>query len=94
MPTLSSDWIGKKSRVCSVVNATSVPIVIARCRGDRQPGEQVDERGHDRERHLHRRHPPAAGHREATSRSASSETRAEPLGEVGRRPIVGRAGCR
>ena len=29
MPTPSSDWIGKNSRVCSVVKATSVPIVIA-----------------------------------------------------------------
>ena len=28
-PTLSSDWIGKKSRVCRVVKATSVPIEIA-----------------------------------------------------------------
>ena len=25
-PTLSSDWIGNSSRVCSVVNATTVPI--------------------------------------------------------------------
>ena len=29
MPTLSSWPIGKKSRVCSVVKATSVPIEIA-----------------------------------------------------------------
>ena len=28
-PTLSSDWIGKNRRVCSVVKATSVPIEIA-----------------------------------------------------------------
>ena len=28
-PTPSSDWIGKKIRVCSVVNATSVPIDTA-----------------------------------------------------------------
>ena len=28
-PTLSSDCIGKKSRVCSVVKATTVPIEIA-----------------------------------------------------------------
>ena len=28
-PTFSSDWIGKKSRVCRVVKATSVPIEIA-----------------------------------------------------------------
>jgi hypothetical protein len=28
-PTESSDWIGKSSRVCSVVNATIVPIEIA-----------------------------------------------------------------
>ena len=26
--TPSSDWIGNSSRVCSVVNATTVPIVI------------------------------------------------------------------
>ena len=32
-PTLSSDCIGKKSRVCSVVNATTVPIEIARASG-------------------------------------------------------------
>ena len=25
-PTPSSDWIGNSSRVCSVVNATTVPI--------------------------------------------------------------------
>ena len=28
-PTLSSDWIGKNSRVWSVVKATSVPMEIA-----------------------------------------------------------------
>ena len=28
-PTLSSDWTGKNSRVCSVVNATIVPIDAA-----------------------------------------------------------------
>ena len=28
MPTFSSDPIGNSSRVCSVVNATTVPIVI------------------------------------------------------------------
>ena len=28
-PTLSSDWIGMKMRVCSVVKATTVPIVTA-----------------------------------------------------------------
>ena len=28
-PTLSSAWIGKNSRVCSVVNATTVPIETA-----------------------------------------------------------------
>ena len=27
-PTPSSDWIGNSSRVCSVVNATTVPIEI------------------------------------------------------------------
>ena len=36
-PTLSSDWIGQNSRVCSVVNATSVPIVTA-------PGESPANR--------------------------------------------------
>ena len=29
MPTFSSDPIGNSKRVCSVVNATTVPIVIA-----------------------------------------------------------------
>ena len=29
MPTFSSEPIGNSSRVCSVVNATTVPIVIA-----------------------------------------------------------------
>ena len=29
MPTFSSEPIGKSSRVCSVVKATTVPIVIA-----------------------------------------------------------------
>ena len=28
-PTPSSDWIGKNSRVCSVVKATTVPIETA-----------------------------------------------------------------
>ena len=28
-PTLSSDWIGQKIRVCSVVKATTVPMEIA-----------------------------------------------------------------
>ena len=28
-PTLSSDWIGQKMRVCSVVKATTVPIDTA-----------------------------------------------------------------
>jgi hypothetical protein len=28
-PTESSDWIGNSTRVCSVVNATTVPIEIA-----------------------------------------------------------------
>ncbi len=28
-PTLKSDWTGKKSRVCSVVKATIVPIEAA-----------------------------------------------------------------
>ena len=55
--------IGKKSRVCSVVNATRVPIEIA-CDAvrDAPAGEPVDERGHDREGHLDRRHHPAARH--------------------------------
>ena len=33
-PTDSSDWIGNSSRVCSVVNATTVPIEIASAVGD------------------------------------------------------------
>ena len=55
--------IGKNSRVCSVVNATSVPIEIDRAAARLRPaGEPVDERRHHRERHLDRGHHPAAGH--------------------------------
>ena len=60
--TPSRPPIGKNNRVCSVVNATSVPIVdrvAARLRPAREP---VDERRHHGERHLDRGHHPAAGH--------------------------------
>ena len=54
---------GKNRRVCRVVNATRVPIeTVAMPDAIAWPANQVDQRRHDGERGLQRRHHPAAGH--------------------------------
>ena len=66
--------------------------------GDGLAGEPVDERRHDREAHLDRRHPPAAGHPRAdlevgqlgrlAPRSASASSGARPIVLPSRMPLT------
>ena len=93
--SLSRLPIGANSRVCRVVNATSVPIVDRAPARVGEAGEPVDRGRHDRERHLDRL-PSSSGRscgsapraRRGASTHPRSARRARPSG-----PSSCRAGC-
>jgi hypothetical protein len=84
-PTLSSDWIGQKMRVCSVVNATTVPIETA---PPSRPANRYTSAGITAKEVWTVAIIQRPAMRERTSRSASrSDSRSKPSASAALRPI-------